>query len=175
VTGKSGRAMTVRNTNNTSGQHGTGHRISAVRRPYPDYDFKSLAELDDSGFVEIACGKHTKRWKKDSIYLDEDAFVVAGGIIRKYYPKFFHYGDELDVSKVKGRKLVSDWHRASKELKEPEVDPFVAVNLDSAFFREVQGRNMKRNRARIANFLKKLADTCEGLLEKDSWFSIVMP
>ena len=69
-----------------------GRRVGHKEIRGMDYRVRrTKAELDSSGYMEIGPGQYSgKHWQDGFLFVWEDAFGMAEGIIVKHYPDYDH-------------------------------------------------------------------------------------
>ncbi|MFZ4396090.1 MAG: hypothetical protein ACOYOU_10745 [Kiritimatiellia bacterium] len=65
-----------------------------------DYQIRADSkELDPTGYMEIGPGRYNKKhWQPGFLFIWEDAFGMAEGIVTKHFPSYDHFGMN-DISK----------------------------------------------------------------------------
>jgi hypothetical protein len=95
---------------------------------------RESSELDSTGYVEIGPGKYAgKHWQDGFLFVWEDAFAMAEGIVAKHVPNYDHFS-MTDIPKEVGRKVIAEWRAAADRLPGMSVDEArAALNLQSSY------------------------------------------
>src|SRR3989304_3481557 len=73
--------------------------------------------LESTGFIEIMPGRYTgKHWQDGAIFIWEDAFTIAEGIIQEYFPQYDHLAMN-DIPRSAGRLIAKDLQNAADTLQ----------------------------------------------------------
>ena len=134
---------------------------------------KNKAELDSTGYMEIGPGKYSsEHWQDGFIFIGEDAFGVAEGIIERHFPTYDHIGMN-DLPRAIAVKVIRDLRSAAgilQSLNRFEIE--TALNLTAAQYAEL-GAEVETNREEISNLLRALANECEDFLRQSDWLCIL--
>jgi hypothetical protein len=69
-----------------------------------------------TAFIEICPGRYTGvHFRKGCLFVDEDAFIYAEGILRKHFPAYDPY-DMQDIPKEVWHAIAADWASAADGL-----------------------------------------------------------
>jgi hypothetical protein len=129
-------------------------------------------QLDSTNFLEIGPGKYAgAHWQDGFLFVWDDAFVVAEGIVRKHFPGFDHYAMN-DLPEEVGEKVIAEWRAVAGQLEQMTPDRArQALNLpddDPELDRELATR-----RRDIARMLRELADECEKFYQQSEWICVL--
>jgi len=111
--------------------------------------------------MEIGPGRYNKKhWQPGFLFIWEDAFGMAEGIVTKHFPSYDHFGMN-DISKKIGKEIITEWRTAaSRIIDNPEADASTLLNL-SASYSTSFAKEIGTHRQDIADLLARLADACE--------------
>lgn len=120
-------------------------------------------DFKGTDYIEVGPGAYDgKHWQPDFVFIDEDIFYVAEGIVRKHFPAYDHYGMN-SIPEEPARGIVAEWEKAAHAL----VTSSEAVpELFGLGYRD-------SDRAEIARFLQELAGVCETFIGSKSSFCIL--
>jgi len=132
---------------------------------------KSL--LTDTCFIEIGPGKYSgEHWQEGFVFVDEDDFACAEGILKNYFPDYDHFGTN-DISKSTGLLIITEWRRAATNIE--RLEPQEAARLlrphDAA--RPGLIADISGHRKEIQALLNDLADELERLYRTDDWVCVL--
>lgn len=132
---------------------------------------KSL--LSDTCFIEIGPGKYSgNHWQEGFVFVDEDAFACAEGILQHYFSDYDHFGMN-DIPKATGLLIIAEWRGASKQME--RLEPHEAARLlrphDAA--RPGLIAEISAHRREILALLNDLADELERLYRTDEWVCVL--
>lgn len=123
--------------------------------------------------MEIGPGKYSgKHWQDGFLFVWEDAFGMAEGILTKHFPRYDHFSMN-DIPKGVGQKVVAEWRDVADRL--PGMSPeqaHTALNL-SAAYRDLLDSEVASHRNEIANMLCELADACSDFYSREDWVCIL--
>ncbi len=72
--------------------------------------------LGSTGYMEIGPGMYSgQHWQEEFLFIWEDAFSIAEGIIVKNLPEYDHFGMN-DIPRIPGLMIASDLRRAACAL-----------------------------------------------------------
>ncbi|MEO6709597.1 MAG: acetyl-CoA hydrolase/transferase C-terminal domain-containing protein, partial [Planctomycetota bacterium] len=135
--------------------------------------YRSRAELDLTNYVEIGAGKYSqKHWLEGCLFIEEEAFILAEGILARHFPSYDHIAFQ-DIPKRIGKRVISAWRDAAGRI--PQLNPteiHSLLNLDVVMLR-LDPVAIGRDRAAIAAMLNELADACDEFYEQDEWVRIL--
>ena len=139
-----------------------------------DYAIRRHAsELDSTGYIEVGPGRYDGRhWQDGFLFVWEDAFGMAEGILAKHLPEYDHFGMN-DVPKVIGLAVVSEWRRVAEALPAMGADEASdALNLIATYSSRLDDEVIQR-RSEIATLLRELADACEHFYAQGDWVCVL--
>lgn len=139
-----------------------------------DYRIRRKAsELDSTGFMEVGPGRYEgKHWQDGFLFVWEDAFGMAEGILAKHLPQYDHFGVN-EVPQAVGLAVITDWRCVADRLSEMGLaEAHLALNLNASY-RERLDEEVAAHRQEIADLLRDLADECEGFYHASSWMCVL--
>jgi len=139
-----------------------------------DYRLRhNKAELDSTGYIEIGPGSYTgAHWQDGFVFVWEDAFGVAEGVVEKHFPSYDHLGMN-DIPKETVMKIISEWRFvADRLLSFDRSDIQREMNLTATHFAGLESE-VEANRPVVAHLLRSLADECEDFLQESDWMCIL--
>lgn len=88
---------------------------------------RNKQDLDSTGYVEIGPGKYSgQHWQQGFLFVREDAFGLAEGIVTKHFPEYDHLSMN-DMPKIVGRKIAAEWREVA-----PRIAGMTAAEVRSA-------------------------------------------
>jgi hypothetical protein len=131
------------------------------------------SELDSTGYMEIGPGKYSgQHWQPGFLFLWEDAFGMAEGIVARHVPNYDHFS-MTDVPKEVGQKIVAEWREAAQDLADMSAEEIrTALNLVATYHERLESE-VDAHKAEIANMLRELADACSEFYERGDWVCIL--
>ncbi len=139
-----------------------------------DYKIRrNTSELNSTGFIEIGPGKYSgKHWQDGSLYVWEDAFGVAEGIVMKYFNDYTHFGFN-NLPKEIGTLLLAKWREVALGLKTANEDEYLELlNLD-VVYRANLTTEVAKNKESIIELFIDMANAFEQFYEADEWVCIL--
>jgi hypothetical protein len=139
-----------------------------------DYAIRHHAsELDSTGYMEVGPGRYDGRhWQDGFLFVWEDAFGMAEGILAKHLPEYDHFGMN-DVPKAIGLAVVAEWRRVAEALPGMSADEASdALNMVATYSSRLDDE-VEEHRGEIATLLRELADACERFYERGDWVCIL--
>ncbi|HTF90752.1 MAG TPA: acetyl-CoA hydrolase/transferase C-terminal domain-containing protein [Planctomycetota bacterium] len=135
--------------------------------------YRSKAEFSSSAFIEIGAGKFSgEHWQEGCLFIEEEAFFVAEGILGKHFPSYDHLAFQ-DIPRLVGKRVIAAWRDAAARIPQlSTAEIHSLLNLDSVPF----GPDLVaigRDRSLIAAMLNELADACDEFYERDEWVRIL--
>ena len=91
--------------------------ISVLNRTSAEYEidyniYRNVADLDSTGLFEIGPGRYSgKHWQDRFVFVWEDAFACAEGIVIRHFPDYDHFSMN-DIQSDVGLKITSAWRNA---------------------------------------------------------------
>ena len=134
---------------------------------------KDPSELDSTGYIEIGPGRYSgHHWQPGFLFVWEDAFGMAEGLIARHLPEYDHFGMN-DIPRTTGLAIVAEWREAAAEL--PGLnDEAVHTRLSlDASYRTWAGPEIAAHRPDIARLLGDLADECEVFYGQGEWICVL--
>ena len=129
--------------------------------------------LDSTGYVEIGPGQYAgKHWQPGFVFVWEDAFGLAEGILRRHLPSYDHY-DMNDVPREVGLPVCAEWRVAASQL--PGWAPSEAVErlgLNQVYLGGWEAE-LAAHGKEIARMLESLAEDVEGFYRQGDWVCIL--
>jgi hypothetical protein len=139
-----------------------------------DYCVRRLkAELDSTAFMEIGPGRYSGvHWQDGFLFVGEDAFGMAEGILARHLPDYDHFGMN-DLPKDTGRKVTAEWRDVAGRLSGMSAEQaYTALNLGASYSARLDAEVIP-HRAEIASMLRELADACDAFYEQEEWVCIL--
>ncbi len=134
---------------------------------------RDTSELDSTGYVEVGPGRYArKHWQPGFLFVWEDAFGMAEGIVARHLPEYDHFAMN-DVPRGAGLRITTDWRQAADllpGLSAAEVHD--VLNLGAAY-RDRLDAEVEAHRAEIAVMLRELAAECERFYAAGDWVCIL--
>lgn len=126
--------------------------------------------------MEIRPGKYPKYFRQHyqdgSIFIDEEAFTMATGILMNHYFEYNHFGPN-DIPKNIGMKITTEWRDVANQLyymSDSQVRN--ALNLDS-LERKWIDTVIASHKVEIIDMLRELADKCDEFYDQGDWVCIL--
>ena len=139
-----------------------------------DYEIRrKKLDLDSTGYMEIGPGKYTrKHWQDGFLFVWEDAFGMAEGIVLKHFKDYDHF-EMNDIPKNVGKLIAADWKKAASSLESADQSEYQALlNLD-AVYRTHMAAEVSENKDSIIALLNELARSFEQYYENEEWVCIL--
>ena len=134
---------------------------------------RKKSELKGTGYVEIGRGKYSgKHWRDGNVFIHEEAFTMATGIIVNHYLEYNPFGDN-DIPKNIGMEITAEWREVANQLyymSDSQVRH--ALNLDM-LDRKWIDTVIASHKAEIIDMLRELADRCDEFYDKKDWIRIL--
>lgn len=128
-------------------------------------------DFEGTAYMEVVPGQYTgKHWQDGSIFIEEDDFIPAEGIIRTHLPSYDHY-DMNEVSAETGLAIVEEWRRAAIALTSQEGAAADILHL--AWQSEGWKAGCEKGRAQIAIMFEDLANFCESCIRDHASFCVL--
>jgi len=124
--------------------------------------YRSKAELKGTDHIRIGPGKFSGHyWQEGFVFVDEEAFGIAEGIIRKHFPKYDPWG-VTGLQRETGAEIAAEWRQAATQLKDMPLDAArVVPNLD-VFPGRCYDAELVHFASEIAEMLTQLAGALDG-------------
>ncbi|MGI8978720.1 MAG: hypothetical protein ACR2FY_05810 [Pirellulaceae bacterium] len=139
-----------------------------------DYQLRrNRTELDSTGYMEIGPGRYSgEHWQEGFIFIGEDAFGVAEGIIERHFPSYDHMGMN-DLPNAIVVKVIRDWRNAAEILQSlNRIEIETVLNLTDSQYADLRAE-VETNRKEVSDLLRALANECEDFLRQNDWLCIL--
>ena len=135
---------------------------------------RSKAELDSTGYVEIVPGKYSgSHWQDGALFVWEDAFGMAEGLIAKHVPEYDHLAMN-DIPRDVGERITAEWREVAARLHEmTATQARNALNLQTACGDLLEAGEFATHRGDIATMLESLAEDCDAFYQRGEWVCIL--
>lgn len=134
---------------------------------------RNKVDLESTGYMEIGPGKYAGlHWQEGFIFVRDDAFAVAEGVIEKHFPDYDHL-EMNDIPKGVAIKIISEWKKIADRvpnLARPDIEP--VMNLVSSKFRGLE-QEIDSHRNQVSAFLRSIATECENFIRESDWICIL--
>jgi len=134
---------------------------------------REAADLDSTGYMEIGPGRYSgKHWQNEFLFVWEDAFEMAEGILAAYFPAYDHFSMN-DIPKELGTKVIEEWQHAAMVLH--RAAPAEAATLLRLVASYCTGLEIEiaDHRGAISAMLKELAAECKSFYETEEWVCVL--
>jgi len=120
-------------------------------------------DFKGTDYIEVGPGTYDgKHWQPDFVFISEEDFWIAEGIVHRHFSDYEHYGMN-SIPEAAAQSIVSEWRNAA-----------LALEANSDVASELLGKIIfQYDRAEISRFLKELADICDGFIVSKSSFCIL--
>jgi hypothetical protein len=134
---------------------------------------RAKSELDSTGYIEIAAGKHTGAHGQDgSLFVREDAFTAVEGVVARHFPDYDHCAMN-DIPKDVGNRIISEWREIAEWMPVMKPDEVrVALNV-ATWFGASFDDEITNQRAALIELLRGLADGCDDFYSRGEWFCVL--
>jgi len=134
---------------------------------------RQKSELDSTAYVEVGPGKYSgQHWQAGFLFVTEDAFGVAEGIVARHFAQYDHFGMN-EIPRTIGSQIVRDWSVTAKHLPTMERDEALdALNIAQTFSKRL-GDQVIPNRMEISAMLDELATEVGSYYEREEWVCIL--
>lgn len=139
-----------------------------------DYRIRqSSEELESTGFIEIGPGKFNgKHWNKGFIFIWEDAFGMAEGIISKHNSDYDHFAFN-DLNKQQGNLIIQDWKKAADLIDNNDLESaLIVLNANDTYGSEMIDE-LKDFKDSIQQMLVGLCTFCEEHYRTNDWMCVL--
>jgi hypothetical protein len=139
-----------------------------------DYEIRrNKNELDSTGYMEIGPGKYSgEHWQDGFLFIWEDAFGMAEGIIAKHLPDYDHFGMN-DIPKEIGKEIISEWEECAGQLCSLSTEQAqIKLNL-GASYRENLESEISAHCAEVAGMLKELSAECRNYYKNEGHICVL--
>ena len=135
--------------------------------------YRSTAELESTGYIELGPGRYTgKHWQRGFVFVWEDAFGMAEGILAKHFPAYDHFGMN-DIPKEVALRIASEWREAAERLLGREADERPRLLKLHASFRVGLNEEVRAHPLEISGMLRDLAEAVEGFAGQAAWITVL--
>jgi hypothetical protein len=136
-----------------------------------DFRVHGTKDFEGSCYMEVGPGRWSGgHWQPGFLFIDEDDFVVAEGIIGKHFPEFDHYGMN-DIPEAVALSIVEDWRDAARALASHKTAVSAVLHLGQG--NEYREGRLEADRARIAAMISDLAEACDAFTKEASGFCVL--
>jgi hypothetical protein len=148
--------------------------MGAVRRHSVDFRIQASREvLDSTGYIEIGPGRYKgKHWQPGFIFVWEDAFGFAEGILAKHVDGYDHFAMN-DIHIDVGARVVADWRRAANAIADLDGASAVSLLHFDSIYRAGYEPKLRQHRKEVAAMLATLAERCEGFYKMQEWVCVL--
>ncbi len=139
-----------------------------------DYKIRrKKSELDSTGYMEIGPGKYSgKHWQDGFLFVWEDAFGMAEGIVIKHFKDYDHFGMN-DIPKETGILISTEWLKVASLLETASLDAYQdLLNLDSVY-RTYMATEVVENKEPIIKLFIELGNSFEQFYKNEEWVCIL--
>jgi hypothetical protein len=135
--------------------------------------YRSKEELESTGFIEIGPGKYSgEHWLEGFVFIWEDAFALAEGIVAKHFPEYDHFAMN-DIPEEVGRLVTSEWRDVASRIDFITSEQLhSALSLESSYCHFLE-TELQAYREGIGSMLRDLANECDGFYERGEWICIL--
>lgn len=131
--------------------------------------FTNPNDLQSTGFIEIGPGKYNHtHWNQGFIFIWDDAFWYAEGIIMRHMPTYDHF-EMNDIDSETGGKIIEDWLSISDCPNDQLVH---RLNL-SAVFRDPNNAFVHASPPEVKNMIRTLGITCKPWNDSNNGFCVL--
>jgi len=141
-----------------------------------DYQVHLHRDFEGTNYTEIGPGKFSgKYWQPGFIFISEDAFRMAGGIVArnvKEYDPWAHF----DIHKRTGIGLITEWKTASSYVRTQPIDELwrtLGLYAPNDIALEHDKKEVNDHRTEIARMFTDLATETSRFLEQAEWICII--
>lgn len=144
--------------------------------PFPIVNYtirRNPRELGSTGYMEIGPGRYAgKHWQDGFVFVWEDAFTMAEGILARHLPEYDHL-DMNDVPREVGRAVAAEWRAAAEALATlTPAEAYRLLNLDAWYGNGLE-EELASHRSEIRAMLLELADECDRFYETADWICVL--
>jgi hypothetical protein len=134
---------------------------------------RNPAHLESTGYVEIGSGRYVgKHWQPGCVFVWEDAFGMAEGIILTHFPEYDHMSMN-DIPKHAGLAIADEWCQAAASLSKMNAPEAASIlNVGTVYGRSVEDE-LRRNHDAIARMLRELAAELRLFYQGSDWVHIL--
>jgi hypothetical protein len=155
--------------------HSRGALCAALGfRNYMDYVIRHRkSELDSTGYMEIGPGRYSgAHWQDGFLFVWEDAFGMAEGILSKYFPEYDHFATN-EIPKSVGLTIIANWEQVASLLPQSNVtEAAEALNLVASYRSGLEDEIAKHS-ASICVMLRELSLSCRRFYQTSEWICVI--
>jgi hypothetical protein len=129
--------------------------------------------LDSTAYMEIGPGRYSgKHWQEGFLFVGEDAFKMAEGILARHFPDYDHFAMNQIPMEV-GMKIIDEWQQAADALHHAiPSEAARLLRLDASRHAGLENE-ITRHADAIAAMLKELSSECRAFYERDGWICVL--
>ncbi len=129
--------------------------------------------LDSTAYMEIGQGRYSgKHWQKGFLFVSEEAFAMAEGILRKHFPNYDHFGMN-EIPKEIGLGILAEWQSAADALLGIATTEMATLLHLNAATRKALEQKIDGHRGAISEMLRELVAECRLFYKSEDWISIL--
>lgn len=134
---------------------------------------RKAAGLDSTGYMEIGSGRYSgKHWQDGFLFVWEDAFGMAEGILARHFADYDHFGMN-EIPKATGMKVIEEWQQTASTLHGANsAEAAQLLNLDAAYRAGLENEIAEHGGA-IAAMLEELATECRSFYQVEDWICVL--
>jgi len=134
---------------------------------------RNKGELDSTGYMEIGPGRYSgKHWQDGFLFVWEDAFGMAEGILAKHLPEYDHFGMN-DIPKETGLKVIEEWERTANAITQSGPSEAAEMLNLAASYRSNLESEIVHNVKAIASMLRELSRECRRFYGGSEWICVL--
>ena len=124
-----------------------------------------------TAFIEICPGRYAgKHWQTGCLFVDDEAFSYAGGIISKHFPAYDPYAMQ-DIPKDVWHAISADWASAADKLT--GLSDTEAKRLLGLEWRQGPLTDLPQNSQQVCAMLRALARESLALSTTEEWLCVL--
>ena len=117
--------------------------------------------LNSTGYMEIGPGKYSgQHWQSGFLFVWEDAFTLAEGIVQKHFAAYDHFGTN-DIPKDSGLAIASDLRSAAQSLNFADATEAAQVLFVPSWLTDGFASELANHRSQMQAMLRAVADELE--------------
>ena len=123
--------------------------------------------------MEVGPGRYSgAHWTDGFLFVWEDAFGMAEGILAKHFPDYDHFGIN-DVPKATGLKFIEEWEQVANALD--RVSPLQAAEMLNlaASYRSGLEDEIATHADAITSMLRELSRECRQFYQTAEWICVL--
>lgn len=134
---------------------------------------RNTRDLDSTGYMEIGPGQYQgKHWQDGFLFVWEDAFGMAEGILSHHLPEYNHFGIN-EMPRAVGLAVTAEWRDVAGRLpRMTSTQAHLALHLQLSYGDRLD-EEVVTHREAIAALLRTLADACERFYDNSAWVCIL--